>query len=153
MDKFLKKTKQKEIKELLSVTGGAEKFKPPPFILAKTVDVYDGDTCTVVCRLTSAGDLCECKVRLLRINTEEIRQPKNKPNRLELKEKALKQKADLESHVLGKLILLETTGFDSFGRILTEVFTLDPVSLEKNKLQIGINVNNWMLKNGTRRYT
>jgi len=146
MEDFLKHN-SKTYTELQTYTGGAEKFSPPEFMLAKVVSVYDGDTCTVVCRI---GDqLCENKVRLLRINTEEIRQPLNEPNRVALKKHALEEKTALENHTLGKVVLLQTGGYDAFGRILSEVWTL---SSEHKKIKPELNVNDWMLNHGTKAF-
>lgn len=147
LSEYVSDIKPSVVKSFDAYTGGAEKFALKSPLLAKVVDVYDGDTCTVVISLMER--MQEFKVRLLRINSEEIRQPKNRENRDELKARALVEKQTLSDQVLGKLVLLDTTGFDSFGRILAEVYTLDR---DNKKIALGGNVNNTMLENGTKEF-
>ena len=43
----------------------------------KVVDIYDGDTCTVI--FVYSGQFCKYRCRLLGINAPELRQPKRLP--------------------------------------------------------------------------
>jgi len=144
---YTKGIKPSDTKLFDAYNGGADKFALTSPLLAKVVDVYDGDTCTVI--ISILDQMQEFKVRLLRINSEEIRQPKNRENRITLKARALVEKQTLSDQVLGKLVLLDTVGFDSFGRILAEVYTLDR---NNKKITLGGNVNNIMLESGTKEF-
>jgi endonuclease YncB( thermonuclease family) len=148
LDSVVKHFKKRHVREL-QLLEDVPKFAPPTPLLAKVTSVYDGDTCTIITRLSKKLPWQTFKVRLLRIDSEEVRQPKNKKNRAELKARALQEKAALSNQILNKLIIVDSLGFDSFGRILAEIWSVDFI---KKKPYVNININSWMMKNGTKQY-
>ena len=62
------------------------------------------------------------RVRMYGYNTEEIRQPKDEPEREEKKVRAIQQRDWVSNHILGKMVLLECLGYDKYGRILGKVY-------------------------------
>jgi endonuclease YncB( thermonuclease family) len=87
-------------------------------IYAKCVSVYDGDTVTV--KFLYRGECLKYKVRLMGIDTPELR-TKN------AQEKELSQK--IREHVaimiLNKIIKLKCYDFDKYGRILADIYVSD----------------------------
>tara|TARA_B100000131_G_scaffold319611_1_gene365874 strand:- start:797 stop:1228 length:432 start_codon:yes stop_codon:yes gene_type:complete len=104
--------------------------------LAKIVDVYDGDTFTGVFKYKK--DYIKYKFRTYGYDSPEMKPLKSKPNRDEEKRKAVEaREAFKEITDWGNsLVTLDMLEFDKYGRILVNVY--------KN----GINVNEWMIKNG-----
>ena len=121
---------------------------------AKVVDVYDGDTCSIVIRLNNKWT--KFKVRALGYDTPEMKPPKNADNREELINMAIKSrnyfvskvsncKLNLDTHYNKKelkeivnkntkIIQVKSHGWDKYGRLLGEIFTDN------------ININNDMIK-------
>lgn len=101
--------------------------------LVKVIDVYDGDTITIALCIDktdcNARSIYKFKVRMYGYNTEEIRQPKNEPNREEKKQWAIYQRDWVIERILNKIVLLECLGYDKYGRILGKVY------LDNNKTQ------------------
>jgi len=105
----------------------------------KVVQVYDGDTITVLLNPWPADPLSyewRWKVRLLGYDSDEIKQPLKDPNRDALKARAYAAKEELEDLVFGKVVTLQCEKFDSFGRILANVYVGD------------LHVNNYMIEKG-----
>ena len=89
------------------------------------VDVYDGDTITIL--LNPFPDSVRSrtyyfKVRLLGIDSEEIKQPKNEPNREELKKLATESRDYLSSIILNNFVNVDIESTDNFGRLLAHVY-------------------------------
>lgn len=103
-------------------------FENKSFI-AKVVDVYDGDTITVVFKF--AGKRRKFKIRMNNYDTPELRTK----DPIE-KVYAQKAKDELEYKIKNKLIKLVCGKFDKYGRILGTVFTLDTNE----------NINDFMIK-------
>jgi endonuclease YncB( thermonuclease family) len=97
--------------------------------IAKVVDVYDGDSITVIFKFN--GKYQKFKIRMDGYDTPELRSH----NVLE-KEYAVRAREALQKMVLDKLIKLECGKNDKYGRILGKVCTLD-----------GICVNDYMVQN------
>lgn len=96
-------------------------------VYCKVVDVYDGDTCTVVYQIDK--QLIKEKVRMLGYDSAELR-PKRKhfPNEEDRQEEIKKGKVArdyLSSLVLGKILVLKCGGRGSFGRRLGTLFLDD----------------------------
>ena len=94
-----------------------------PFTLpvrrVKVVDVYDGDTITVACRLhdTDGAPVYRFKIRILNIDTPEIR-----TKDLAVKEMARAAKKTLEELILGKCVMIdEHMETDKYGRFLSNI--------------------------------
>ena len=114
----------------------------------KVVDVYDGDTCTVVFKYNN--ELIKYKVRCSGYDSPEMRPSKNLINRdveivkatyarnyfinqvTNIKIPENSSKVDLDNNT--KIIKMNCKGFDKYGRILGE-FIVD-----------GININEQMIK-------
>lgn len=83
----------------------------------KCLDVYDGDTITVAFKPKLDTEYYQFKIRLLGINSLEIRN-KN----LTEKQKAIEARDFLIKKILGRIITIKCAKFDSFGRLLAYVF-------------------------------
>lgn len=92
----------------------------------KVVDVYDGDTVTVLLNIDPKEEdlnlVFKFKVRMYGYNSEEIKLPKNCENRDERKKKALEQRDWLREKVMNKIVYLECLGSDKYGRILGKIY-------------------------------
>lgn len=97
--------------------------------MARCIDVFDGDSITVIFLLNSKYH--QFKIKMMGYNTPEIR-TKNKDE----KEYGEKAKKTLEEKILGKIITLECGDFDGFGRLS------GTVCVE------GFNVNEFMIREG-----
>ena len=102
----------------------------PPISRVKVISVYDGDTITIVARIS--GKPYQFKCRLARIDCAEIRG--SSPGE---KKVAIEAKDALSSKIMGKMITLNDIKFEKYGRLLCEIYYKDQ------------NINNWML---TERY-
>ena len=130
-------------------------FKNETFTV-KVVDVYDGDTCTVVFKYKN--ELVKFKVRCMGYDSPEMKPPLSDKNRKNIIEKAIEARnyfIDLTSNcklssdvsysknelknILSekntKLIKMECHGMDKYGRMLGTFFVNN------------VNVNNIMIKN------
>lgn len=94
--------------------------------IVKVIDVYDGDTITVAMCIHPSDCVTELvykfKVRMYGYNTEELRQPKNEPDREEKKEWAIYQRDWVKGHLLNKIVYMECLGNDKYGRLLGKIF-------------------------------
>ena len=108
---------------------------------ALVLDVYDGDTVTLIFKHNN--EMNKWKVRLLGINSPEIRPRKNVENRDSIINKAKASRDYLESLILNKLIYIHSGEFDNFGRILAYLY------LDKDKIgNINESVNMLMITSG-----
>ena len=98
-------------------------------VIAKCVDVYDGDSITVVFKFN--GKFQQFSIRMAGYDTPEVRTK----NELE-KEYGLRAKQALSDKVLDKLIWINCGEFDKYGRLLGTITTMD-----------GLNINNFMTAN------
>jgi len=87
---------------------------------AKVVDVYDGDTITIV--LLNKCGFEKHKLRLYGIDTPEMKPLRNDPNRDEIKKNALISKNKLSELILNKIIEVDLIGNEKYGRLLGTVF-------------------------------
>lgn len=86
--------------------------------LGKCVYVVDGDTIDTA--ISYNNEHVIIRVRLLGINTPEIRGPE--------RELGLKSKQFVEDLLLNKLVAVECEGEDSFGRVLANIYVLENAS-------------------------
>ena len=123
---------------LVSQLQSSQKSNTPEFTfengltkLVKVIDVYDGDTITVAMNIQSDDTMNlvylpkmvhQFRIRMHGYNTEEIRQPKDDPDREKKKEWALYQRDWVVERLLNKIVLLECLGYDKYGRILGKVY-------------------------------
>lgn len=100
---------------------------------ARVIDVYDGDTLTVDIDLGFMMSLRKLKVRLLGIDTAEMKGGTN-----ESKAKALQARDWLRSKVLEKEVYLESKGLDKYGRWLGRVHTVDGICCNDMLVSMGL---------------
>lgn len=113
-------------------------------ILARVVDVYDGDTCTVIFKF--GNKLQKLKIRVIGIDTPELKpQSKNSQNKdkditlLKLEKIAAEKiKNDVENLILNKVLKVKFLKWDKYGgRVNGEIFlskyeTLSEYLIRKN---------------------
>lgn len=91
----------------------------------KVVDVYDGDTITVV--LYNKFGYEKHKLRMYGYDSPEMKPRKNMENRVEEKAAALAAKQFLADLVLNKIVTFDSMGTDKYGRLLGKIYTHGPV--------------------------
>ena len=87
----------------------------------KILKVYDGDTAWIALRLD--GKVYRHKIRLLGIDTPEMKPPMNMPNREEEIRKAKEAKKFLSDLVENKVIKIKCGNWDKYGRLLATLYT------------------------------
>lgn len=103
----------------------------PPITEGEVINVYDGDTITIVSKLPyDASPLYRFVVRLAGIDTAEI---KGKTDRE--RELAQEAKRALQKLILNKVIALKKLKNEKYGRVLADVYLGD------------LHVNQWLLDN------
>ena len=103
----------------------------PPITEGEVINVYDGDTITIVSKLPyDASPLYRFVVRLAGIDTAEI---KGKTDRE--RELAQEAKRALQKLILNKVIALKNLKNEKYGRVLADVYLGD------------LHVNQWLLDN------
>lgn len=83
--------------------------------ISRVTNVVDGDTVDVVFKYN--GSFYKWRCRLYGINTPEIRTSDKKE-----KEVALKIKEYVEKNLLDKIVTVKCHDFDSFGRLLVQIY-------------------------------
>ena len=106
--------------------------------LAKVVDVYDGDTCTII--IKNKKELQKYKVRMLGYDSRKIKPRKNINNREEIIKKAKEAKNALIDKINNKLVYIDCGSWDKYGRLLGTLY-----SIKNNKKFV--NINQWMINN------
>ena len=120
--------------------------------VCRVIDVYDGDTITVI--FEHFGKINKWKVRLYGINTPELRPSRSLENRDEIIDNARKARDFLKSLIMNpnQLIYLECKEFDSFGRILANIYLYyDYSNISNNNIesnQKNFMVNKIMINSG-----
>ncbi|KAJ3037077.1 hypothetical protein HDV00_002081 [Rhizophlyctis rosea] len=104
----------------------------------KILDVYDGDTLTAAIELFP-GRFHSFSIRLLGVDTPELRPPRNKPGREDEIQRAKAAKAYLANLVLDKVVWAKFHGSEKYGRQLATVW------LEENGMKT---VNEMIIKAG-----
>ena len=107
--------------------------------IAKVVNVYDGDTITVLIRYRMKTH--KFRVRMYGYDSPEMKPRQDDPNRYKIKEAALKAKMKLLEKIDNKIVELDCGGFDKYGRLLCTVYLRD------NCCKSSININQWMINN------
>ena len=103
----------------------------PPITEGQVINVYDGDTITIVSKLPyDASPLYRFSVRLAGIDCAEI---KGKTERE--RELAQEAKCALQKLILNKVVALKNLKTEKYGRILADVYLGD------------LHVNQWLLDN------
>jgi endonuclease YncB( thermonuclease family) len=108
----------------------------------KVVDVYDGDTVTIV--LYNRGEYEKYKLRLHGYDSPEMKPPVNAPNRDEIIVRAKAAKQFMEERVLNKICILKLTlDTDKYGRLLGNLYTITKITRTKD-----VHMNALMLAEG-----
>lgn len=97
-------------------------------IYVKVVDAYDGDTCTIIFKYNN--EYVKYKLRMYGYNSPEMRPRLNLPNRVEIKRLAKIAKEKLRSLVLNKIVKIEFTEEEKYGRLMGTMF-LDNININK----------------------
>ena len=111
----------------------------PKEITAYVIDVYDGDTCTVITRVWGEAKqsiIVTEAVRMYGIDTPELR-----TTDLAEKERGYAAKQFTADRILGKIVRLELVGREKFGRLMATIFYKDANGNE-------INLNQELIQNG-----
>ena len=103
----------------------------PPITKGEVINVYDGDTITIVSKLPyDASPLYRFSVRLAGIDCAEI---KGKTDRE--RELAQEAKCALQKLILNKIVALKNVKTEKYGRVLADVYLGD------------LHLNQWLLDN------
>jgi endonuclease YncB( thermonuclease family) len=111
-------------------------------IIARVVDVYDGDTFTALFEYN--GEIMKYKCRAMGYDCAEMKPKKDDPNRDQEKALALKAKNRFIELMGGEdsMIQMKCLEFDKYGRILTYVYPLH------GDIQNDESINNAMIREG-----
>jgi endonuclease YncB( thermonuclease family) len=114
---------------------------------AKVVDIYDGDTITVVFRYK--GELQQHRCRMLGYDSPEMKPLRSKKNRdLEIVKAKEAQKA-LADLIDNKLVRIACHDFDKYGRLLIDMYVGHPFAFRLRFWKGNyIWTNQWMIDNG-----
>lgn len=105
--------------------------------LCKVVDVYDGDTVTIV--LLNKFGYEKHKLRMYGYDSPEMKPKRDLPNRDQEIEKAKAAKKYLSDLVLNKIVKFESMGFDKYGRLLGKLYIINYCSKQEiNQLMIDL---------------
>ena len=107
----------------------------PNFNFGRVIKVYDGDTITVAAELSENGEVYRFNLRLLNVDTPELRTS----NKTEKKAGLIVQRF-LEKLILYKFVKINIHGTDKYGRLLADVFL-------KIESDVEINISEWLLNN------
>jgi micrococcal nuclease len=105
--------------------------------LCKVVDIYDGDTCTII--LKNNGQFQKYKVRMNGYDSPEMKPLKNIKNRDKIIKNAQAAKLALSNIILNKIVTIKCGKWDKYGRLLGTIY------IKENRNNI--NINQWMIKN------
>ena len=116
-------------------TNNLDLYKLKGNFRAKVVDVYDGDTITIV--IFNKGGFEKHKLRMYGYDSPEMKPKLDVPNREQEIEKAKAAKKYLSDIVLNNIVEFESMGFDKYGRLLGKIYQLKYCSkVELNQLMI-----------------
>lgn len=95
---------------------------------AKVVDVYDGDTCTIVFKWE--GKYRKFKCRCYGYDSPEMKPRLDIENRDEIKENAIKAKNRL-TELTKNIVRIECMNFDKYGRLLVKLYKSNNISINE----------------------
>lgn len=101
-------------------TNSMELYKLKGWFRCKVVDVYDGDTCTII--LKNKGSYEKHKLRMYGYDSPEIKPRLNTPNREHVIRKAIEARDFLRNLILNKIVDFESMGYDKYGRLLGKLY-------------------------------
>jgi endonuclease YncB( thermonuclease family) len=130
--RWFRKKRDRELE--MAVYEDTQRFLPD-IPCGKVVRVHDGDTLTIAARVCLEGKssmkLYRFNVRLRGTNSPEISSKYPAEKLL-----AIEARDALRNIIMGKIVTLEGTSYDKYGRLLADV-----------KTQEGLNVGQWMIEN------
>ncbi len=111
-------------------------------IIARVIDVYDGDTCTILFEYN--GEIMKYKCRAMGYDCAEMKPRKDDPNRDQEKKLALAAKNRFIELMGGvdAIVQIKCLEFDKYGRILGYFYPLN------TNIQETESINNIMIKEG-----
>lgn len=127
---------KKDARKLQNLTRESDCFKLVEGY-CKVVDVYDGDTCTVMMYYPGMSLPMKHKVRLFGIDTPEMRPPLTMENRDSEIRRANAAKVHLYSMVADQVVRYKYQGTDKYGRLLMSLYTLNGSDVCKNLVDNG----------------
>jgi len=95
------------------------------------VKVYDGDTITIATRIPNDLTIYRFSVRLLGIDTPEIKTKSTREKQL-----AILSRDALETLIIGQIVQLRNVSIEKYGRILANVYLKE------------IDLSQWMIEKG-----
>ena len=120
---------------LIRQNNDLELYKLKGNFRCKVVDVYDGDTVTIV--LLNKFGYEKHKLRMYGYDSPEMKPKLNHPNREEEIRKAKEAKKYISDLILNKIVEFESMGYDKYGRLLGKLYLLNYCSkVELNQLMI-----------------
>ena len=123
---------------IIKTTKSLETYKLKGTFRCKVVEVYDGDTITII--LFNKCGFEKHKLRMYGYDSPEIKPKKNIPNRNQEIAKAIVARDKLRELILNKIVTFESQGYDKYGRLLGNIYM-------KNFCK-EININSYMIENG-----
>lgn len=140
----------KQIKDLMKQTNELPLYKLKGDFDCKVVDVYDGDTITIV--LLNKGEYEKHKLRLLGYDSPEIKPLLKTPNRDAIIKAAKESKEFLRKLTINKHCIFESHGTDKYGRLLGNLYLTKKGKKDKQINQIMIdNKYGYAYDGGTKR--
>ena len=119
-------------------TNELELYKLKGNFRAKVVDVYDGDTITIV--IFNKYGFEKHKLRMYGYDSPEMKPKLDVPDRENGIAKAKEAKKFLSDIVLNNIVEFESMGFDKYGRLLGKIYQLEYFSK--------VDINQLMIDNG-----
>jgi len=120
---------------LYKQTNELELYKLKGNFKCKVVDVYDGDTVTIV--LLNKFGFEKHKLRMYGYDSPEIKPRLNISNREDEIKKAKAAKQYISDLILDKIVEFESMGYDKYGRLLGKLYLLNYCSkVELNQIMI-----------------
>lgn len=120
---------------LITQTNDLELYSLKGNFRAKVVDVYDGDTITIV--IFNKFGFEKHKLRMYGYDSPEMKPKLNIENRENIINKAKQAKEFLSNLILNKIVEFESMGFDKYGRLLGNIFITNYCSRQDvNKLML-----------------
>lgn len=120
---------------LITQTNDLELYSLKGNFRAKVVDVYDGDTITIV--IFNKFGFEKHKLRMYGYDSPEMKPKLNIENRENIINKAKQAKEFLSNLILNKIVEFESMGFDKYGRLLGKIFITNYCSRQDvNKLML-----------------
>jgi len=111
----------------------------------KVIKVYDGDTITVALKLETK--IFAASVRMFGYDSPEMKPPLKQKNRDKEIKAAKKARQAISDKILNKIVKIEILGFDKYGRILANIYNLQPGGCFGICSQYTENINQYMLDN------